>query len=248
MNWIRPRLRLDLAAHSVLALLISSCILPVAAAPLGYKDSTTLKLDYSVPWSTADLNRALTTHDGIGLNVNWIDALNSNGATDTSGGHHHGGSVSDGSSNSSELWSLLSYTRLLRRWNGDSSQTNLWLDVGMGMARSLGNSSPDLQQGALAGGVSLDHETQRLYLAAGARTLQAVGIARNQASIKAGVALSPANFERVQPWLMVEVRGMQGTTESLDVIPSLRLLHQSIVVELGASLQGHPHISLRYLF
>ena len=217
------------------------------AAPLGYKDSTTIKLDYTSPWSTADLNHALTTHDGVGLNVNWVEGLGSGPTAGQGGGHNHGGSGS-GSGSTSELWSLLNYTRLLHRWNGNSSQANLWLDLGVGMARSLDTSSPGLNEGALGAGVSFDVESQRLYLALGAKTLQALSAARNQAAVKTGVALTKADFERIQPWLMVEVRGLQGTSTDLDVIPSLRLLHQRYVVELGWSLHGSPHLSLRYTF
>ena len=248
MVWTNTRARHATPINLALALVITSGAAPLAAAPLGYKNSTTLKLDYSVPWSTADLNHALSTRDGVGLDLNWIETETDTANNASNGGHHGVSGTGGRSSSGSELWTVLTYTRLLKRWNGEHSQSNLWLDLGAGMARSLGNTTPELQRGALAAGVSVDTETQRLYLAAAAKTLQAIGVARNQASIKAGVALSPADFERVQPWLMVEVRGMQGTTESLDVIPSLRLLHQSIVVELGASLQGHPHISLRYLF
>lgn len=217
------------------------------AAPLGYKDSTTLKLSYSSPWSTADLNHALTTHDGVGLNVNWVEGAGSGPGAGQGGGHNHGG-AGTGAGSSSELWSLLNYTRLLHRWNGTSSQANLWLDLGVGVARSLDTSSPGLNEGALGAGVAFDVESQRLYLALGAKTLQALSTARNQASVKTGIALSKANFERIQPWLMVEVRGMQGTYTDLDVIPSLRLLHQRYVVELGWSLHGAPHLGLRYTF
>lgn len=235
------------------------------AAPLAYKDSTTLKLTYSPPWSTADLNRAVTSRDGFGLSVNWIET-SSGGSTDSSsddggGGHpHHGDSPSAqggggahsqhgmGNADQSELWSFVTYTRLLGRWNGSNSQANIWLDLGAGTVSSLVGTRPNLQEAALSAGVQIDAETQRLYGAISARTLQASSAARNQASIKTGVALTPADYERIQPWVMVEVRGMQGTTMDVEVIPTLRLLHRCYVLELGASLHGHPHASLRYTF
>ena len=242
MHW-----RLAPITWLVLVLPVGSGIAPLAAAPLGYKDSTTLKLDYSAPWSTGDLNHALTTHDGVGVNVNWVEGVGSWAGTAQGGGHNHGGS-GPASGSTSELWSLLNYTRLLHRWNGDTTQANLWLDLGVGIARSVDTSSPGLNEGALGAGLSFDVETQRLYLGLGAKTLQALSAARSQASLKTGVALTKANFERIQPWLMVEVRGLQGTSTDLDVIPSLRLLHQRYVVELGWSLHGTPHIGLRYMF
>jgi len=235
------------------------------AAPLAYKDSTTLKLTYSPPWSTADLNRAVTSRDGFGLSVNWIET-SSGGSTDSNsddggGGHpHHGDSPSAqggggahsqhgmGNADQSELWSFVTYTRLLGRWNGSNSQANIWLDLGAGTVSSLVGTRPNLQEAALSAGVQIDAETQRLYGAISARTLQASSAARNQASIKTGVALTPADYERIQPWVMVEVRGMQGTTMDVEVIPTLRLLHRRYVLELGASLHGHPHASLRYTF
>ena len=235
------------------------------AAPLAYKDSTTLKLTYSPPWSTADLNRAVTTHDGFGLSVNWIETSSGSsgdGSSDEGGGGHphHGGSTSPaasggahsvhgmGNADQAELWSFVTYTRLLRRWNGSTSQANMWLDLGAGTVSSLVGTNPNLQEAALSAAVQIDAETQRLYGAISARTLQSSSASRNQASIKTGIALTAANYERIQPWIMVEVRGMQGTTMDVEVIPTLRLLHRRYVLELGASLHGHPHASLRYTF
>ena len=60
------------------------------AAPLAYKDSTTLKLTYSPPWSTADLNRAVTSRDGFGLSVNWIET-SSGGSTESNSDDGGGG-------------------------------------------------------------------------------------------------------------------------------------------------------------
>jgi hypothetical protein len=153
-----------------------------------------------------------------------------------------------GNADQAELWSFVTYTRLLRRWNGSTSQANIWLDLGAGTVSSLVGTNPNLQEAALSAAVQIDAETQRLYGAISARTLQSSSASRNQASIKTGIALTAANYERIQPWIMVEVRGMQGTTMDVEVIPTLRLLHRRYVLELGASLHGHPHASLRYTF
>lgn len=238
MNLIRPPLPPErrLLALATGLLVAAAPTAASLAAPLAYKDSTTLKLTYSPPWSTADLNRAVTTHDGFGLNVNWIET--------SSGGSGDG----MGNADQAELWSFVTYTRLLRRWNGSTSQANIWLDLGAGTVSSLVGTNPNLQEAALSAAVQIDAETQRLYGAISARTLQASSASRNQASVKTGVALSAANYERVQPWIMLEVRGMQGTIMDVEVIPTLRLLHRRYVLELGASLQGYPHASLRYTF
>ncbi|MBU6249737.1 MAG: hypothetical protein KGO47_01040 [Cyanobacteria bacterium REEB417] len=266
MNLIRPPLPRErrLLALATGLLMAATPTAASLAAPLAYMDSTTLKVTYSPPWSTADLNRAVTTHDGFGLSVNWIET--SSGGTgdgssdDGGGGHHHGGRANPaagggghsghgmGNADQAELWSFVTYTRLLRRWNGSTSQANIWLDLGAGTVSSLVGTNPNLQEAALSAAVQIDAETQRLYGAISARTLQSSSASRNQASIKTGVALSAANYERIQPWIMVEVRGMQGTIMDVEVIPTLRLLHRRYVLELGASLQGHPHASLRYTF
>lgn len=235
MNLIRPPLPPErrLLALATGLLVAAAPTAASLAAPLAYKDSTTLKLTYSPPWSTADLNRAVTTHDGFGLSVNWIETSSGDGM---------------GNADQAELWSFVTYTRLLRRWNGSTSQANIWLDLGAGTVSSLVGTNPNLQEAALSAAVQIDAETQRLYGAISARTLQASSASRNQASVKTGVALSAANYERVQPWIMLEVRGMQGTIMDVEVIPTLRLLHRRYVLELGASLQGYPHASLRYTF
>jgi hypothetical protein len=51
--------------------------------------------------------------------------------------------------------------------------------------------------------------TQRLYLAASARWFQAPDVGRLMTSARAGVALTPADYDRWQPWLMLEANTME---------------------------------------
>ena len=57
-------------------------------------------------------------------------------------------------------------------------------------------------------------------------------------SATAGVGLTPPRYEGIQPWLELQVRGMPGVTDQIEIIPKLRLLHGRVVLDVGYSNLG----------
>jgi hypothetical protein len=69
-----------------------------------------------------------------------------------------------------------------------------------------------------------------------------------QLSATAGVALTPARYDGVQPWLEFQVRDMPNVVDALELIPKLRLLHKRIVLDLGYSNLGSMMGGITYTF
>lgn len=173
-------------------------------------------------------------------------------------GPHPGGQVPHQSQSSSEqtsnpgtqeLWSLVSLTQRLHRWNGERHQANLWAGAGVGVLTIVhDDGSPANNRLGWSPWAQADWETRRLYLAASARWFQAADIGRLMTSARAGVALTAADYNRWQPWLMVEARTMEGLQEGVEITPLLRVIHRRILVEAGVSTAGSARFNLTYTF
>ena len=85
-------------------------------------------------------------------------------------------------------------------------------------------------------------------LGASARWFQAADIGRLMTSARAGVALSTADYNRWQPWLMVEARTMEGMEQGVEITPLLRVIHRRILAEAGVSTGGAARFNLTYTF
>ena len=86
--------------------------------------------------------------------------------------------------------------------------------------------------------MQVDIETTRLRLEGRGRLLLAPGVQRSLLSTTAGVALTPASYHGIQPWLELQLRAMPGVIDGVELIPKLRLLHRHLVLELGCSNRG----------
>jgi hypothetical protein len=232
------------------AALLSIGCSAAAAAPLGHKGSVIVSGEYDPHWSALTVTPTLTRSTGVGVNLNWMEPAEA--------GNAHGGS------HRQELWSLVTLTQRLHRWNGDDHQANLWAGVGAGVLTTPsgghgehnGHGEASTGGGGSGGGtraawspwVQADWETQRLYLAASARWFQAGEIGRLMTSARAGVALTPASYDRWQPWLMVEARTMEGLQPGVEITPLARVVHRRVLPEAGISTNGSLRFNLAYTF
>jgi hypothetical protein len=238
-----------IAAAGLVALL-----LPTAAAsalPLGHRGSVLVSGELNPHWSAVTIMPAVTRSTGVGPNVNWMEP-----DAGGKGGHRQ------------ELWSLLMLTQRLHRWNGDHYQANVWAGTGVGVLTVLPEQGRGGRHGGHHGGhgshrrgsndtenwaawspwVQGDWETQRLYLAASARWFQAPDVGRLMTSARAGVALTPADYDRWQPWLMLEANTMEDLQSGVEITPMLRLLHRRLLAEAGVSTRGTVRVNLTYTF
>jgi hypothetical protein len=191
---------------------------------MGFKDSTMAMGDFSPNWREAWVNHAVTAKDAVGAGA--LQMRSDNGLR-------------------SRSFLEATYTRRLARWNTEDSQANVWLVVGAGPV--TGNDFSG-SRAMLGPGLSVDWETTRLYFSANARLYRAAGINHDFASARAGFSFYEADYEEIQPWLVLEARRMRGLSEKTEVTPMLRLIHKRYFVELGISNQRQGRVNFMYIF
>jgi hypothetical protein len=207
------------------AMALACCLwLPAWAGPMGFKDSTMAMGDIGPNWREAWANHALTARDAVGAGGVWMRS-------------------DDGLRR--RTFAEATYTRLLRRWNAEHSQANLWLLAGVGPVQ--GNDFAGSRT-MLAPGISADWETTRLYLSGTARLYRAQGLRHDFASVRAGFSFHEADYDEVQPWLIVEARRMAGLSDRTEVTPMLRLIHSRYFIEAGVNQMKQARFNFMYIF
>jgi len=195
-----------------------------AAAPMGFKGSVMTMGDFGPNWKESWVNYALTARDAIGVG---------------------GLSMRSDDGTRTRRLAELNYTRLLKRWNLADAQANVWLFAGVGDIRGNDFGGSKL---ALAPGVQVDYETTRVYLAATARLYRATDLNHDFASVRAGFSFYEADYDEIQPWIVLEARRMRGLSDKTEITPMLRLIHNRYFVELGVNSTRQARASFMYIF
>jgi hypothetical protein len=125
------------------------------------------------------------------------------------------------------------------------AQANIWLFAGIG---AVSGNDFDGQRTMLAPGAQVDYETTNVYLAANARLYRAHGVNHDFASVRAGWALQDADYESIQPWIVIEARRMRELSESIEVTPMLRLINRRYFLELGVNDRAGARANLMFVF
>jgi len=226
------------------------------AGPMGFKDSTMAMGDFGPNWRESWVNYAFTSRDAVGIGATWMR--------------------SDDKRLKREF-AEVTYTRLLKRWNGEHSQANLWLLAGVGPVRgSDGGGAPSVAAAAVpdihghepvpataspgasigfgrtrtmvSPGLSADWETTRLYVSATARLFRASGLNHDYGAVRAGFSFYEVDYEETQPWLIVEARRMRGLSHRTEITPMLRLIHNRYFIEAGVNTMKQPRFNFMYIF
>lgn len=124
---------------------------------------------------------------------------------------------------------------LLKRWNGDFYQANIYLYGGAGASQSTGAAK-------LAGfvGGEADYETRKIYLSAKAMGLL-VPDEKDMTMVTARIGVAPYVGEAgtLHAWLVAQAQYTPGAMqESLRIGPVLRFFYQNVLWELGVSARG----------
>ncbi len=217
---MRPRLAMSIVCVSALVFGAGAAV----AAPMGFKGSVMAMGDFSPNWREAWANYAFTARDAMGA-----------------GGLY----MRSDDETRSRTMAELNYTRLLQRWNLEDAQANVWLFAGIGSIRGNDFAGPKF---AYAPGVQVDYETTRVYVAATARLYRASGLNHDFGSLRAGFSFFEADYDEVQPWLLVEARRMRGLSDKTEITPMLRLIHNRYFVELGVNTDRQARASFMYVF
>lgn len=200
---------------------------PAEAAPMGFEGSVMTMGDFNQNWREAGFNYALTSRDALGLT--------------------HLEFRSDDHKDKREV-DTLNYTRLLSRWNLTDAQSNLWLFMGIGEIRgSLDNQSID-SKFITSPGFQFDYETSRIYFATTHKIYRASNLNHDTTSIRAGFSFYEADYDKTQPWFILETKYTNQISDKIEVIPMLRLINKNIFVEGGVNNSGQPRLNLMYTF
>jgi hypothetical protein len=207
------------------------------ALPMSFEGSTTIGVELDHIWSSAWFSHAVQRQLGVGISAQLIPGSGGHG----DGQHTHESSHPNQDSSelkSTESFLLLDSTHLLKRWNMNRAQSNLWLFAGVGTYQSWNNARVNATRIAARPGLQFDIENTRLRFEAKGQLFLAQGVERSMLSATTGVGLTPPRYQGVQPWLELQVRAMPGVIDEVEIIPKLRLLHRKVVIDVGYSSLG----------
>ena len=120
------------------------------------------------------------------------------------------------------------------RWNASDWQANAFLTGNLGGLRHLG-----LNAAAVSGAAEADIESRRWYLLASSRWIHSLqGYTDVQAMARAGLAPFKAEFDQINPWVVIQYQYMPRFARQQVITAMLRLLYQGVLFEIGSSLRG----------
>jgi len=200
------------------------------SAPLGYQGSVMTMGDFSQNWREASFNYAVTNRDAFGFT--------------------HLEMRSD-DREEKRILDAVTYTRLLSRWNRPDSQSNVWLFFGVGSLQGesvYGTDKRDFDKVMLNPGVQFDYETRRLYFAVTHKLYRASDINHDFTSVRAGFSFYETDYDKTQPWFILESRYTNHLSDKVEITPMLRLINKSFFVEGGINNDAQPRINIMYTF
>ena len=207
-----------------MALLIAS---PFATAgPMGFKDSAMAMGDFNNNWREVFINYAVTPRDAVGVGATYMR--------------------SDDKTKTRNLQEL-TYTRLLKRWNMPEAQANLWFVGGIGAPQGK-DDGDNFNKIMATPGVQFDYETTRVYFASNYRFYRANDINHDFSSVRAGFSFYETEYDKTQPWFILEARNMNGLSDKIEVTPMIRLINKSFFVEAGVNNSREPRFNFMYIF
>lgn len=211
----------------LLAILLSQA---ATAGPMGFNESFMAMGDFNNNWRESFINYAVTPRDAFGVSATYMRA--------------------DDKSRSRTLEEV-TYTRLIKRWNAPHAQANLWFQGGVGALQGedkLAGENRDFNKVMITPGVQFDYETTRVYFQASHRLYRASDINHDFTSVRAGFSFYETDYDKTQPWLILEARNMNGLSEKIEVTPMVRLINKSFFVEAGVSNSREPRFNFMYIF
>lgn len=200
------------------------------AGPMGFKDSYMWMGDFSSNWRESFINYAITPRDAFGVEAVYMR-----------------------SDDKSKIRMLedVTYTRLLNRWNMPNSQANLWFVGGIGALQGEDEGlthDRDFDKVMFTPGIQFDYETTRVYFQATHRLYRASDINHDFTSVRAGFSFYETDYDKTQPWFLLEARNMNGLSDKTEVTPMLRLINKNFFIEAGVNNSRDLRFNFMYIF
>jgi hypothetical protein len=203
---------------------------PATAGPMGFNESYMVMGDFNNNWRETFINYAITPRDAWGLSATYMR--------------------SDDKTQSRTLEEI-TYTRLLQRWNMPHAQANLWFMGGVGALQgkdAFPGNDRSFNKVMATPGVQFDYETTRIYFAATHRLYRASDINHDYSSVRAGFSFYEAEYDKTQPWFILEARNMNGLSDMVEITPMLRFINKNFFVEAGVNNSREPRFNFMYIF
>ena len=144
----------------------------------------------------------------------------------------------------------LQVNTLLKRWNEESSQANLYLKSAIGAA--YGDDDMGFDDGAEASafvGIAADWETRRYFISYENRYTKISSVDDfYMQSLRLGIAPYIGDYGDLHTWLMVEVEHKPEKRDALMANFIVRLFKGSHLVEAGVSDQGDAMFNWVYRY
>lgn len=136
---------------------------------------------------------------------------------------------------------------LLKRWNNQDSQGNVYLKSGVGIAYSDEDEFDGKIEPAVFSGIATDWETRRYFISYENRYIEA-GDIHNAFHHNARVGVAPyiGDYGDLHTWLMLEVEHEPEAEDRFTVTPLVRLFKGVHLMEAGIS--NHGDILFNYIF
>lgn len=125
---------------------------------------------------------------------------------------------------------------LLKRWNGERLQANIYANIGLGHSK-LGDTS----KAAGLGLIQFDIEDRDYYFLA--KHLQIYNDNRSdfaQTIVRAGISPYVVNYNGIHSWLILELQNadFNGSRDVTDLTPFIRIFYKNFLFEIGQSFDG----------
>lgn len=145
-----------------------------------------------------------------------------------------------------EYWRDTDYTinatqlnNLLRRWNQNRSQGNLYLKSGIGVAHCNHASCAEKAAFVFYTGIAADWETQRYFTSYENRYTNAEGIAKAyMESARIGIAPYIGEYGDLHTWVMLQLDHTPNNQDKWMLTPLLRFFKGTNLAEIGVDLRG----------
>lgn len=140
---------------------------------------------------------------------------------------------------------LAQFDYLVKRWNGDDFQANIYTYAGSGGVRFLN------QNGATGlMGIEADAESRRLYILGRYEGMISTlgGPLFHKGELRLGIAPYEAEIDELASWFMIQFQVHPALSRPYAITPMARFFYKSVLWETGISLQGDWMLNLMFHF
>lgn len=123
---------------------------------------------------------------------------------------------------------------LLKRWNGDGYQSNIYFMGGVGLMKYR-----DYQHSSILSEIDADAESRRCFASTKLQSML-TGIGSNYVHVQSRLGFAPykAEFNEVSTWFMVQ-HDFNSLLEKKEILtPLIRFYYENYLFEAGRSLEG----------